>query len=96
MIVLWTIGRLIGINYVCPNYPVVNKKIVDRAHKIGMKVYVFTDSGWYQYEVGEITEVSPNKTEVVAPTENEILTLYTCSGFSDSKRLIIVAYRVEN
>lgn len=40
-IVLWIIGRLIGINYVCPNYPVVSKKIVNRAHKLGMKVYVF-------------------------------------------------------
>lgn len=40
-IVLWIMGRLIGINYVCPNYPVVNKKIVNRAHKLGMKVYVF-------------------------------------------------------
>ncbi len=41
MVVLWTIGRLIGINYVCPNYPIVNKKIVDMAHNMGMKVYVF-------------------------------------------------------
>lgn len=40
-IVLWIMGWLIGINYVCPNYPVVNKKIVNRAHKLGMKVYVF-------------------------------------------------------
>jgi len=40
-IVLWIMGRLIGINYVCPNYPVVNKKIVNLAHKLGMKVYVF-------------------------------------------------------
>ena len=40
-IVLWIIGWLIGINYVCPNYPVVNKKIVNLAHKLGMKVYVF-------------------------------------------------------
>jgi len=40
-IILWIIGRLIGINYVCPNYPVVNKQIVNQAHKLGMKVYVF-------------------------------------------------------
>jgi len=40
-IILWIIGRLIGINYVCPNYPVVNKKIVDKAHRLGMRVYVF-------------------------------------------------------
>ena len=41
MMVLWTIGRLMGINYVCPNYPVVNKRIVEKAHKLGMKVFVF-------------------------------------------------------
>lgn len=40
-IILWIMSRLIGINYICPNYPVVSKKIVDRAHKLGMKVYVF-------------------------------------------------------
>lgn len=32
--------------------------------------------------------------EVIAPTQDETLTLYTCSGFNDRKRLIVVAKRV--
>lgn len=48
---------------------------------------------WYEYEVVEIKEVLPSQIEVIAPTEEEILTLYTCSGFGDQKRLVIVAER---
>jgi sortase A len=62
--------------------------------EIGMKIYVFTESDWYSYEVVEMKEVLPNQTEVIEETEDERLTLYTCSGFTDSKRLIVVAKRV--
>lgn len=51
-------------------------------------------SSWYSYEVTEIKEVYPYQTEVIAETEDETLTLYTCSGFADSKRLIVVAKRI--
>ena len=40
-VILWYVGRLVGINYVCCDYPTINKKIVDKAHRLGMKVYVF-------------------------------------------------------
>lgn len=59
-----------------------------------MKVYVLTKNDWYQYKVEEIKEVFPNETQVIAPTDDETLTLYTCSGFDDSKRLIVIAKRV--
>ena len=49
--------------------------------------------GWYQYEVREVKEVRPSQTEVIAPTDDETLTLYTCSGFNDNRRLIVVAKR---
>ncbi|KKQ52100.1 hypothetical protein A2865_03125 [Candidatus Woesebacteria bacterium RIFCSPHIGHO2_01_FULL_39_17] len=62
--------------------------------KVGVKLYILSDLGWFQYEVREIKEVYPNQIEVIAPTEDETLTLYTCSGFSDSKRLIVIAKRV--
>ena len=57
----------------------------------GMKIYVTTKDKWYSYEVKEIKEVTPDRIEVIAPTDTETLTLYTCSGFQDSKRLIVVA-----
>ena len=59
----------------------------------GMIVYIFTESNWYSYQVIEIKQVYPTQTQVIAPSEHEILTLYTCSGFNDSKRLIVVAER---
>lgn len=54
-------------------------------------IYVFTKDKWFKYKVNEITEVFPNQTEVIKPTKNEVLTLYTCSGFADEKRLIVTA-----
>jgi LPXTG-site transpeptidase (sortase) family protein len=60
----------------------------------GMKVYVLVEDTWYSYEVTEVKEVYPNDTEVIKPTEDERLTLYTCSGFTDSKRLIVSAKRI--
>lgn len=59
--------------------------------KVGEIIYVLTDLNWYSYEVYERKEVSPNQTEVIEPTEDEILTLYTCSGYKDTKRLIAKA-----
>ncbi|MEK7168460.1 MAG: sortase [Patescibacteria group bacterium] len=61
---------------------------------IGAKIYVLTDDKSYSYEVKEIKDVKPNQIEVVAPTIDETLTLYTCSGFGDIERLIVVAKRV--
>lgn len=60
----------------------------------GMKVYILTQNDWYQYKVEEIKEVFPNETQVIAPTDDETLTLYTCSGFGDSRRLIVIAKRI--
>lgn len=62
--------------------------------KIGNKIYVLTENGWYWYEIHQITEVYPGNTEVIEPTDDETLTLYTCSGYRDSKRLIVIAKRV--
>jgi LPXTG-site transpeptidase (sortase) family protein len=54
-------------------------------------IYVFTKTKWYRYKVSKIAAVYPNQTEVIKPTKNEVLTLYTCTGFSDEKRLIVTA-----
>lgn len=62
--------------------------------KIGMTIYVFTKEKWFSYKVEKITEVFPNQVEVIAPTPDETLTLYTCSGFADQKRLIVTAKRI--
>lgn len=59
--------------------------------KIGDAIYVFTKNKWYGYKVNKITAVYPNQTEVIQPTKKETLTIYTCTGFNDEKRLIITA-----
>jgi LPXTG-site transpeptidase (sortase) family protein len=59
--------------------------------KINDIIYVFTKDKWYRYKVGTITAVYPNQTEVLQTTKKEVLTLYTCTGFTDEKRLIVTA-----
>jgi len=54
-------------------------------------IYVFTKNQWFRYKVNKITAVYPNQTEVIKPTKTQILTLYTCTGFDDEKRLIVTA-----
>lgn len=60
----------------------------------GMEINVSTKAETYVYEVMEIKEVYPNQLEVIQPTSEEVLTLYTCSGFQDKKRLIVTAKRI--
>lgn len=55
------------------------------------EVYVLTNNQWFAYRVRKIEEVLPNQVEVIAPTPDRTLTLYTCSSFADSKRLVVVA-----
>lgn len=62
--------------------------------KKDMTIYVLTNKEWYQYKVDEIKEVFPHDVSVIKPTDDETLTLYTCTGFADSKRLIVSAKRL--
>ncbi|EKD65372.1 MAG: hypothetical protein ACD_50C00112G0016 [uncultured bacterium] len=54
-------------------------------------VYVLTNDQWYKYKVSETVDVYPSDITTVAPTDSEVLTLFTCSGFFDEKRLIVKA-----
>jgi sortase (surface protein transpeptidase) len=60
----------------------------------GTKIYVMTPKNWFSYKVTEIKKVSPNDISIIEPTLDETLTLYTCSGFADSLRLIVIAKRI--
>jgi LPXTG-site transpeptidase (sortase) family protein len=59
--------------------------------KVGEMIYVFTKNKWHGYKVSKIDAVFPNQKEVIMPTKKETLTLYTCTGFYDEKRLIVTA-----
>lgn len=67
-----------------------------RQIKKGARVYILAAVKWYLYEVTEIKTVLPSQIEVIEPTEDETLTLFTCTGFTDAKRLIVVAKRISD
>jgi len=62
-----------------------------REIEIDTEIIIFTKESWYTYKVVETKEVNPKEISVISPTDDETLTLYTCSGFADTKRLIVVA-----
>lgn len=45
----------------------------------------------YSYIVETVQEVSADQTHILSPTDDKRLTLYTCSGLFDRKRLVVVA-----
>ncbi len=61
----------------------------------GKDIYVLSPDQWYQYRVDEIREVLPTDVYVVQKTIDNRLTLFTCSGFLDSKRLVVIAKPVK-
>lgn len=54
-------------------------------------IYLLTESKWLRYKVQKIKEIRPDEVEIIYPTLKVTLTLYTCTAFLDSKRLVIQA-----
>lgn len=52
------------------------------------------DNQEYDYNVVKIDTVEPDNLNYIKSTEEETLTVYTCTGFLDSKRFIVVAKRI--
>ena len=50
-----------------------------------------TDGVLHKYKVTITRTVSPSKTDLLAPTKTEVLTLYTCTGLLDSLRFVVRA-----
>lgn len=64
-----------------------------RSIKLGDTISLKADDGKeYAYKVAEIKTVDPDAINEVMPTDYEVLTVYTCTGIFDSKRLVIKAY----
>lgn len=71
--------------------------VLGRLHKISVTdlVKITNRTGnIFIYKINNIKTVSPQSVEVVSPTEHELLTLYTCTGFLDSQRLVVTALPV--
>ncbi len=46
------------------------------------------------FEVEYVFEVEPSQVDILGPVNYARLTVYTCSGFLDSKRLVVVARKI--
>lgn len=63
-----------------------------RALKGNETITLTTEDGTeHLYRVDSLTEVAPNQTQLLQPTDTEVLTIYTCSGIFDSQRFIVRA-----
>ncbi len=63
-----------------------------RLLKGGERVVITTDDDQqHEYYVVDVQEYSLDQIDPLHPTNEEILTLYTCAGFFDSKRLVVQA-----
>lgn len=64
--------------------------------EIGDDIFVSDEEGdIHIYKVTDIQVVDSDEVEVVLPTDYEVLTVYTCTGILDSKRLVIKASPVD-
>ncbi len=62
---------------------------------VGDIVETFAENGKeFDYKIKSISTVSPSDIDVVLPTNYPILTIYTCTGFLDSERLVVKAIPV--
>lgn len=60
--------------------------------KEGDQIFVVLSSGSViKYQVFQEKEVTPQSVEILDPSQDSRLTLYTCSGFLDSARFVVVA-----
>lgn len=60
--------------------------------KGGEEIVLTTEDGVeHRYKVILIKEVSPSNTTFLLPTRQETLTVYTCTGFFDTRRFIVRA-----
>lgn len=54
-------------------------------------IVIFSDNSSKEFEVEYKVEVDPEETSILENSNDHRLTIYTCSGFLDSKRVVIVA-----
>ena len=60
--------------------------------QVGQEIIVRYQSDQVRnFKISHIKIVGPNATEILQPATEDQLTLYTCTGFLDSKRLVVVA-----
>jgi len=100
----WTDSKTEAIYYAGSATPLAGGNTIVYAHntanlfgklkqvKVGDVVALrLSDGTIRQYQVKSTQVVDPSNVEPLQPSQTEKLTLYTCSGFLDSQRLVVVA-----
>jgi LPXTG-site transpeptidase (sortase) family protein len=54
-------------------------------------IYTTSDTDPLKFQVSRVVTVSPENISILAPAPYPQLILYTCTGFSDSQRLVVIA-----
>lgn len=73
------------------------KNLLGSLHKVkvGESIVLHGQNGQdFHYSVAFIATVNANDVSILADSSDERITLYTCTGFLDQKRLVVVAKRV--
>jgi len=101
---IWSISETGATHLITSSSPGENGNVVIYAHNktnlfgpirwlsIGEEVRVTNaDGSIFRYTITEVHTVDPDAIEYVLPKDEETLTLYTCTGFADKDRYIVVA-----
>jgi len=63
---------------------------------IGDPIFITTKGGEIiKYEVFDKKEIKPTQVEILNETEDSRLTIYTCSGFLDQSRFVVISKKVD-
>lgn len=55
----------------------------------------YTDDSIKTFMIKYVVEINPDEVSILSQTEDKRITLYTCSGFFDTKRFVVVALLVK-
>lgn len=62
--------------------------------KIGQKInLIYADGNVAQYTIQSMVTVSPSRLDVLNLAKADTLLVYTCTGFLDSERLVVLAHK---
>lgn len=60
--------------------------------KVGDRItIIYSDNSTKDFEIEYMKKVSPSETSIMENSNDRRITLYTCTGFLDSERLVVVA-----
>ena len=62
-----------------------------KVHEGDFIYVVMNDGQFYKYQVFERKEIDPSQVDILNQTVDSRLTIYTCSGFLDSARFVVVS-----